>query len=78
VSGGQGTGSARLSAERKPEGWQTPLVRMVERGKTGAVRTLMEYADITARDPDGRPLVQLARDQGFGETVTLLRDVSFR
>ena len=32
-----------ISREPKPEDWQTPLARMVERGKTEAVRLLEEY-----------------------------------
>src|SRR5207249_2450845 len=64
-----------LSRVPKPEDWQTPLVRMVDRGKPGAVRMLLEHgADVTAGHPDGRSLLQLARDQG-GEVV---RDIKHR
>jgi len=64
-----------LSREPRPEDWQTPLVRMVDRGKTEAVRVLLEHgADLTARHPDGRSLSQLARDKGFQEIVALLEE----
>jgi hypothetical protein len=63
-----------LSREPKPEDWQTPLVRMVVRGKKDAVRVLLEHgADVTARHPDGRSLLQVARDQGFEEIAGLLK-----
>lgn len=64
-----------LSRDPKPEDWQTPMMRMVDRGKTGAVRVLLEHgADVTRRHPDGRSLVQLARDKGSGEIVNLLEE----
>jgi ankyrin repeat protein len=64
-----------LSREPRQEDWQTPLVRMVDRGKTDAVRVLLEHgADITARHPDGRSLLQLARDKGYREIIDLLQD----
>jgi ankyrin repeat protein len=63
----------RLSREPKPEDWQTPLVRMVARGKTDAVRVLLRHgADATARHPDGRSLLRIARDKGFDEIAGLL------
>ena len=62
-----------LSRAPKPEDWQTPLVRMVVRGRTEAVRVLLEHgADVAARHPDGRSLLQIARDQGFDAIVGLL------
>ncbi|MBI3679808.1 MAG: hypothetical protein HY235_05370 [Acidobacteria bacterium] len=62
-----------LSRAAKPEDWQTPLVRMLVRGKTEAVRVLLDYgADLAARHPDGRSLLQIARDQGFDEIASLL------
>ncbi len=62
-----------LSRAPKPEDWQTPLVRMVVRGKTDAVRVLLDRgANVAARHPDGRSLLQIARDKGFGEIVRLL------
>jgi ankyrin repeat protein len=62
-----------LSREPRPEDWQTPLVRMVDRGNAEAVRVLLGYgADKTARHPDGRSLVQLARDKGRAEIAALL------
>lgn len=57
-----------LSRAPKPEDWQTPLVRMVVRGKTEAIRVLLDHgANATARHPDGRSLLRVARDQGFDE-----------
>jgi len=62
-----------LSREPKPEDWQTPLVRMVDRGKTEAVRVLLEQgADSSARHPDGRSLLRLARDKKFDALGNLL------
>jgi len=62
-----------LSRDPKPEDRQTPLVRMVDRGNTAAVRVLLEHgADVTACHPDGRSLVQLASDKGYQEIVELL------
>lgn len=62
-----------LSRDPQPRDWQTPLVRMVDRGKTDAVRVLLEHgADVTSRHPDGRSLVQLARENGFEQILTLL------
>ncbi len=62
-----------LSREPKPEDWQTPLVRAVARGNTEAVRVLLDHgADVNARHPDGRSLVEFARDQGFDEMAQLL------
>lgn len=62
-----------LSREPAAEDWQTPLVRMVVRGKTEAVRVLLNHgADISARHPDGRSLLQVARDQGLSEIGGLL------
>ncbi len=62
-----------LSREPQPRDWHTPLTRMVMRGKTEAVRTLLELgADRSARHPDGRGLVQVARDAGFEEIAALL------
>jgi ankyrin repeat protein len=62
-----------LSREPKAEDWQTPLVRMVIRGKTEAVRILLDHgSDFTVRHPDGRSLSQVARDNGFEEIAALL------
>jgi hypothetical protein len=62
-----------VSRPSKPEDWQTPLVRMVVRGKADAVRTLLNHgADPGACDPDGRSLAQIARDRGFHEIAALL------
>lgn len=63
-----------LSRKPKPEDWQTPLVRMVDQGKIEAVCRLLEHgADVTARHPDGRSLLQLASHKGFREIVGLLQ-----
>jgi ankyrin repeat protein len=62
-----------LTREPKPEDWHTPLARMVERGKTEAVRALLEHgADVKVRPPDGRSLVEVARDKGFAEIADML------
>lgn len=62
-----------LSRPPKPEDWQTPLVRMVARGNTEAVRVLLDHgADAAARHPDGRLLVEVARDGGWEEIAKLL------
>lgn len=64
-----------LSREPQPKDWQTPLARMVDRGKTPAVRMLLQHgADVTRRDPDGRSLVELAREKGSDEIVNLLQE----
>jgi ankyrin repeat protein len=62
-----------LTREPKPDDWHTPLTRMVDRGKTEAVRALLQLgASTSARHPDGRTLLQLARDKGFDEIAALL------
>jgi len=62
-----------LTREPRAEDWQTPLVRMAVRGKTEAVRVLVDLgADCNARPSDGRPLVQVARDLGLEEIGGLL------
>jgi ankyrin repeat protein len=62
-----------LTREPKPEDRQTPLIRMVDRGKTEAVRILLQHgADATALNYDGRKLHQLATDKGHKEIAELL------
>jgi hypothetical protein len=62
-----------ISRDPRRADWQTPLVRMVDRGKTDAVRVLLDHgADITARHPDGRSLLQIAREKGFDQVADLL------
>jgi ankyrin repeat protein len=47
-----------LTREPKPDDWQTPLARMISRGKTEAVRVLLQHgANAAACDPNG-PLRQ--------------------
>ena len=66
-----------LSRPPKPGDWQTPLVRMVIRGKAEAVRALLQHgADAGARHTDGRSLLQIARDEGFAEIAALLENQS--
>jgi len=63
-----------LLREPRPDDWQTPLVRMVDRGKTQAVRELLEHgANVTAHHPDGRSVLQLARERGLQEIASLLQ-----
>jgi hypothetical protein len=55
-----------ISRKPRPEDWQTQFVRMVDRGKTEAVRLPLEHgACVAARHPDGRSRLQIARDNGF-------------
>ena len=62
-----------LTREPKPEDWHTPLTRMVDRGKAEAVRVLLHHgANASARHPDGRTLLEVARDKGFTEIAALL------
>jgi ankyrin repeat protein len=62
-----------LSREPKPEDWQTPLVRSVARGNAEAVRALLDHgADVHAKHPDGRSLIEVARDHGSDAIVALL------
>jgi ankyrin repeat protein len=62
-----------ISRKPRREDWQTPLMRMIDQGKVDAVRVLLEQgADVTARDPDGRSLFEVARDRGFDEIAGLL------
>jgi ankyrin repeat protein len=63
-----------LSRPPKPEDWQSPLVRMVVRGKTEAVRVLLDHgADAAARHLDGRSLLEIARERGFEEIESLIK-----
>ncbi len=62
-----------LTRDPKPEDRQTPLVRMVDRGDAAAVRVLLEHgADVNVRHPDGRSLLELAREKGNPEIADLL------
>ncbi len=62
-----------LSRPPKPDDWQTPLVRMVVRGKNDAVRLLLDQgANTSARHPDGRSLFEIARYEGLSEIAVLL------
>lgn len=66
-----------LSRELKPEDWQTPLVRMVVRGNTEAVRVLLNHsANVFSRHPDGRSPLEIAREQGFEEIASLLTEAA--
>jgi ankyrin repeat protein len=68
-----------LTREPKAEDWQTPLVRMVSQGKAEAVRVLLAHgADATARHPDGRSLMQVAREKDFREIAELLQGCGAR
>jgi ankyrin repeat protein len=62
-----------ISRDPKPDDWQTPLLRAVGRGQTDAVRVLLANgAGVKARHPDGRSVLQVARDKGFTEIASLL------
>jgi ankyrin repeat protein len=62
-----------ISRPPKPEDFQTPLVRMVARGNTEAVRCLLDSgADVNARHPDGRSLVEVASESGWHEITSML------
>jgi ankyrin repeat protein len=64
-----------LTREPKPEDWQTPLVRMVDRGNTEAVRILLQHgADPTAHHPSGQSLLEVAQNKSHSEIVMLLQD----
>lgn len=56
-----------LTREPKPQDWQTPLARMVDRGKTAAVQLLLEHG--AAVTPG---YLDIARDKGFDEIADLL------
>lgn len=63
-----------LTREPQPEHWQTPLARMVERGKINAVRVLLEQgADVSVPSSDGRLLIEVAAEKDFPEIVNLLQ-----
>ncbi len=54
-------------------GWCTPLAHAVIRGRSEVVRLLLELgADRSVRAPDGRGLLEIARQGGRGEIVELL------
>lgn len=58
-----------LTRAPNPQDWQTPLARMVDRGKTAAVRALLEHgAAVTAGDLD------IARAKGLVEIGDLLEE----
>jgi ankyrin repeat protein len=62
-----------LTREPKPEDWQTPLARMVDRDKTEAVRALLNQgADPTAHYSNGQSLLERAQDKGHGEIAAML------
>lgn len=62
-----------ISREPKPDDNQTPLVRAIVRNNPTAVRALLDHgANINVRHPDGRPVIQLARDLGFADIAALL------
>lgn len=68
-----------LSRAPRDEDWQTPLVRTVVRGKADGVRVLLEHgANVNARHPDGRSLLQVAHDEGRKEIAALLEEASVR
>lgn len=63
-----------LSRAPRDDDWQTPLARMVLRGNTEAVRVLLDHgANVNARYPDGRSLIEIAEEKGFDEIADLLK-----
>lgn len=64
-----------LIREPRPEDWHTPLGRMVDQGKTEAVRALLDQgASPRAPHPSGRSLLELATTKGHHEIATLLQE----
>jgi len=62
-----------LTREPQPEDWQTPLARMVDRGKTEAVRALLNQgADPTTHYSNGQSLLERAQDKGHQDIAALL------
>ena len=60
--------------ESRPAPWHTPLVWAVVSNKLDAARVLLEQGAALIAAPDGRTLVQLARDAGHDEMATLLTE----
>lgn len=62
-----------LTREPKPEDWITPLARMVDRGKTEAVRALLQQgANPNVTHPSSQSLLQIAQNKGHQEIAALL------
>jgi len=62
-----------LTRAPNPDDWQTPLVRAIVRGNKDAVSVLLKHgADTTVRHPDGRSLLQLAKESRAPEIAALL------
>lgn len=56
------------------DGRYTPLAFAVAAGNTAAVRALLDHgADLAVRAPDGRTLLQVAQEKGYGQIVDLLK-----
>jgi len=63
-----------LTREPKPEDWHTPVARMVDRGKTEAVRALLlQGANPAAQHPSGQSLIEVAQSKGHHEIAVLLQ-----
>jgi ankyrin repeat protein len=64
-----------LTRDPKPEDWTTPLARMVEQGKTEAVRALLHHgANPNASHPSGQSLLEMAQSKGSLEIAALLEN----
>jgi ankyrin repeat protein len=63
-----------LTREPKPEDWHTPLARMVDQGKTEAVRALLDQrANPNAHYSNGQSLLERAYDKNFKEVAVMLK-----
>ena len=66
-----------IECEPRPDAWypeprHTPLAWAVAKNKPDAVRALLEEGAAQVPAPDGRTLVQVARDLGHEEAAALL------
>jgi ankyrin repeat protein len=65
--------AAYLTDKSSPNAWLTPLAHAVVTNKPEMVRVFLHHgADAAVRHPDGRWLVQVAKDAGYGEIAELL------
>jgi ankyrin repeat protein len=56
------------------EGWYTPLAYAAIRGDIETIRLLLDRgADETLRSPDGRSLLEVAKEKGYAEVAAVLK-----